>query len=392
MAYVIIGDTFTFPEGDAATNRVYAYAKGLLENNMKIHIICFGVEYNSAGDGTMNGIYYYHPFGIRKRSKYFIIRRWYTLLRYFKTAALTARINKDDKIVAFHCYTRLLKTQLFAFILSRYFKSELLLERSEHPMRDYNDQALKKIYGNLKVGLESRFCDGIFCISNYLINFYKGRGFNERKLFLVPSTVDTERFSNQFNSPFSFKYILYCGSLTIIKDGVDILIGSFSKISGKYPNINLVLVGEADSTKDELFFRDLTSKYKLNQRVFFTGKLDRTAIPAYVCNAEILTLARPRSIVADAGFPSKVTEYLATGRPIVVTKVGDIPLYLKDNENAFLSEPDSVDAFAEKLDYVLSNYEAAKKIGENGRGLTTTVFNYNFQAKRVIEFINNNLR
>jgi glycosyltransferase involved in cell wall biosynthesis len=391
MAYVIIGDTFTFPEGDAATNRVYTYAKGFLENNLKIHVICFGTEYNGVGDGILNGIYYYHPFGIRERSKYFIVRRWFMMIRYFKTAALTARINKDDKIIAFHCYTSLLKTQLFAFILSRYFKSKLMLERSEHPMRNYNDKVLKRMYGNLRVGLETKICDGILCISNFLINFYKSRGLSERKLFLIPSTVDAERFSNHFNSPFTFKYILYCGSLTIVKDGVDILIESYSKISGKHPGVNLVLVGEADTAKDELFFRDLVSKFKMNQKVFFTGKLPRTAIPAYLCNAEILTLARPRSIVADAGFPSKVTEYLATGKPVVVTKVGDIPVYLKENENAFLSEPDSVDAFAEKLDYVLSNYELAKKVGEKGRELTATVFNYNFQAKRMIEFINNSL-
>jgi len=389
MAFVIIGDTFTFPEGDAATNRVYTYSKGFLENGLKIHIVCFGSEYNSAGDGILDGIYYYHPFGIRARSKYFIIRRWNRVIRYFKTAALVAGINKNDKIIVFHCYTSLLRTQLFAFILSRYFKAKLILERSEHPMRNYNDKFLKRIYGKLKVALEIKFCDGIFCISNFLINFYKSRGFDQRKLFLIPSTVDTGRFNDHFDSPFSFKYILYCGSLTVIKDGVDILIESYSKIAGKYADINLVLVGEADSEKDEIFFRDLVTKCGMNQRVFFTGKLPRKTIPAYLTNAEILTLARPRSIVADAGFPSKVTEYLATGKPVVVTKVGDIPLYLKDNENAFLSEPDSVDAFAEKLDYVLGNYELAKLAGEKGRMLTATVFNYNFQGKRVIEFIKN---
>jgi len=64
--------------------------------------------------------------------------------------------------------------------------------------------------------------------------------------------------------------------------------------------------------------------------------------------AKILALARPKSKVADAGFPSKLTEYLSTGNPVVVTRVGEIPYYLKDNVHAFLTEPDSVNSFAER--------------------------------------------
>ena len=116
--------------------------------------------------------------------------------------------------------------------------------------------------------------------------------------------------------------------------------------------------------------------------------MSRDKIPAYLNNAKILALARPKSLVADAGFPSKLTEYLATGIPVVVTEVGEIPVYLKDNENAFISQPDSVDAFAEKLDFVLGNYEVAKKVALKGKELTRTIFNYNYQAKRMIGFIN----
>ena len=101
----------------------------------------------------------------------------------------------------------------------------------------------------------------------------------------------------------------------------------------------------------------------------------------------MLVLARPTNIVADAGFPSKLTEYLSTGKPVLVTRVGDIPLYLKDRENAFLSDPDSAEAFAIELRYILNNYEFALEVGGNGKRLTETIFNYNYQAKRMLEFI-----
>jgi hypothetical protein len=34
MAIVIFGDNFSFPEGDASTNRVYTYARGISENGI----------------------------------------------------------------------------------------------------------------------------------------------------------------------------------------------------------------------------------------------------------------------------------------------------------------------------------------------------------------------
>jgi len=387
MSFIIFGDSFTFPEGDAATNRVHTYAKGFYENGISVHVICFASEYNTVGDGIINGIYFYHPFGQINRSKYFIIRRWLKLIKYFKTIGLIKRINKRDKIIAINCWTQLLVNQLFAFLLAKYLKTWIISEHSEHPLRNYQSSPIRKIRGEIISYVGAALSDGIFCISQYLIDFYRARGISGKRLFLVPSTVDTERFAVSYKSPLNFQYICYCGTITIIKDGVNILIESFARISEKYPEINLVLIGKSDSTEKGMIFNNLVARLNITKRVFFLGQLSRKDVPAYLTNAKILTLARPRSIVADAGFPSKITEYLATGIPVVVTEVGEIPVYLRDNENVFLSKPDSIDAFAERLAFVLDNYKLARKIGLKGQELTKTIFNFDYQAKRMIEFI-----
>lgn len=387
MGIIIFGDGFTFPDGDAPTNRVHTYAKGFIENGVNVHVICFRNDYLDKFCGETDGIKYYHPFGQSKRSKYFLYRSWVKILKFFKTLILITQINKKEKINTIIVYSMLLSTHLVAWCLSKLSRSKLMKETGEHPMRLFQNCTLAKWQGLIKLRIEAGLCDGVFCISQYLVNFYQSKGLSKRKLFLVPSTVDTKRFGHNFDSPFNFKYILYCGGLTILKDGVDILIKSYTQICSKHPEIKLILIGEADNEKDEIFFRDLVSNLNIHDKVVFTGKLSRTVIPAYLCNAEILSLARPRSIVADAGFPSKLTEYLATGKPVVVTMVGEIPIYLRDKENAFLSEPNNVNAFADKLDFVLCNYHFAKKVGEKGKELTETIFNYNFQAKRILNYI-----
>jgi Glycosyltransferase len=387
MAFIIFGDSFTFPEGNAATNRVYTFARGFSENGISTHVICFQNEYVDNCNSITGGIKYYHPFNQTKKSNFFIVRRWLKFLKYFRAFILVREINREEKIIAINLYTYRFITHLFAFVLAKFFKTKILFDRCEHPLQFYHDNVFAQTSAKLKLVLEAKLSDGMFCISNYLIDFYKERGFDQRRLFLVPSTVDTERFNKQINSRLDYSYILYCGSLTIIKDGVNILIESFKRISEKYPEINLVLIGKGDSIIDEMIIKDLAVKLNIEKRVIFLGQLPRTEIPAYLCNAKILALARPESIVADAGFPSKLTEYLATGNPVVVTKVGEIPQYLKDNETAFLTEPGSIDAFANKLDFVLGNYEFALRVGQNGKELTSTIFNYNFQSKRMITFI-----
>lgn len=388
MSVVIFGDAFTFPEGNAATNRVHTYAKGFKEAGVNVHVICFDNEYIQVNDGTINGIRFYHPFGQSIKNKHFIIRRWLKFKKYFRTIRLVRKIDKADKIVAINCWTSLLHTYFFAILITRIVGSKLINEHSEHPLRNYQRSFFSKIRGEAKSFFGNVFCDGVFCISQYLIDFYSSRGIRKKKLFLVPSTVDTERFQGPYTPPYNFRYILYCGSLTVAKDGVNILVESFNRISGKYPDINLVLIGKGDIAEEELLIRDLVKNLNIENRVFMPGQKPRSDIPAYLTNARILALARPRSMVADAGFPSKLTEYLSTGIPVVVTTVGEIPLYLKDNENAFLTIPDSVDAFADKMDFVLGNYEYAKQVGARGKELTGTVFNYKYQANRMLEFIN----
>jgi glycosyltransferase involved in cell wall biosynthesis len=386
-AIIIFGDTFTFPDGNAATNRVYTYAKGFHENGLEVFVICFRNDYVENVKGTVKSIHYHYPFNQTRRSNSFFRRRLVKLNKYIRAYRTIKSINKDHTIVAINLWTNRLLVQIFVYFLGFVFKTIIVHEHSEHPLREFQKPLIRKAWGESKSFIGTRLCDGIFCISQYLLDFYRNRNVKDKKLLFVPSTVDSERFNNAGSSPLPYNYIAYCGSLTIKKDGVDILIESFKRLASERPDIDLVLIGKGDSAFEEDAIRRQTRELNLDSRVHFLGQLSRTEVPRYLVGAKVLALARPTSIIADAGFPSKLTEYLSTGKPVVVTKVGDIPLYLKDNDNAFLSEPDSAEEFAAKLSYVLNNYEHALTVASRGKRLTDTIFNYNFQAVRMLEFI-----
>ena len=110
-------------------------------------------------------------------------------------------------------------------------------------------------------------------------------------------------------------------------------------------------------------------------------------IPDFLQKSAVLVLARPDNIQAKGGFPTKLGEYLATGRPVLVTTVSDIPIYIKHKQNGFLARPGSAVDFAEKLEDILSDYDMAERVGVEGKKLANTHFNNIYQAKRIIEFI-----
>jgi len=387
MSIIIFGDAFSFPEGDAATNRVHTYAKGFYENGMSVHIICFDNNYNVIKTGSIHGIKFHHPFGQSERNKFFIIRRWQKFIKYINAVILVNKINKKDKIVVFNCWTQSLLVQLFTFILAKLCKSSLIVESSEHPLRYYQDNLFEKIYGKLKLYLIMKSSNGIFCISRYLIDFYQNKGYNQKKLLLVPSTVDPSRFNRSHEKLFQNPYIGYFGGLTFMRDNIDLLVKAFAQITDEHPEIHLVL-GGLGSEFERKQLKDLIIQLNIEDKVKLLNYLKREEVINYITQAKVLVMVRGNDLASKASFPSKLTEFLATSNPVISVNVGEIADYLTDNENVFLVEPGNIYALSEKLNFVLSNYEFAKRVSAKGKELTDTIFNYNFQAKRMIDFTN----
>ena len=60
MVYLIFGDAFTFPEGDASTNRVFSYANGFIENRLDVSIVCFRNDNRAIYYGEIDRVKYYN--------------------------------------------------------------------------------------------------------------------------------------------------------------------------------------------------------------------------------------------------------------------------------------------------------------------------------------------
>ena len=256
-------------------------------------------------------------------------------------------------------------------------------EKTEHPdvyhFKGFNVERYKREIAEI---------DGLFVISTALKDYYVSLGVPEEKITIVNMTVDNTRFFGLKRSP-SEKYIAYCGSVSNNKDGVDELIKAFAIVHKSQPDVKLYIIGKVLDNDDTLGNIKLIETLGIKDYVVFTGVIPSSKMPQMLKNALILALDRPDSLQAQCGFPTKLGEYLLTENPVVVTKVGDIPLFLKDGESALLADERNPQQFASKVIWALDHPEAAAKIGKAGAEVALKEFNYLTETTKILNVINN---
>jgi glycosyltransferase involved in cell wall biosynthesis len=117
--------------------------------------------------------------------------------------------------------------------------------------------------------------------------------------------------------------LVYAGGLSAAY-GVDRLIEAVIGMPFDV-NVQLRLFGRGDQEK---YARQISAS---NPRIYFGGFLDPNSIRSELLKADLLINTRPSvGQISAMSFPSKLVEYLSTGRPVLTTKIPSIPTYLDD--------------------------------------------------------------
>lgn len=239
-----------------------------------------------------------------------------------------------------------------------------------------------------------KLLNGLFVISTPLKEAFISEGVNANKIHIVNMTVDPNRFDH-VKPTTEDRYIAYCGTASNNKDGVDELIKAFALVAKKVNDIKLYIIGNTPSQNDRTGNLALVEELNIKDRVVFTGIMSADDMPQILTNAQVLALDRPDSLQAQCGFPTKLGEYLLTRKPVVVTKVGDIPKFLKDGVSALLAEQRNSKDFAEKILWALENPIEASIIGQKGYEVALEYFNNETETKKIIDVFksaNNNFK
>lgn len=220
-------------------------------------------------------------------------------------------------------------------------------------------------------------------IEQYLIHKV---GVKPDKVSQIYNGVDTVKFSPATHKPqgvlpdhfMGNEKIVICtvGRIQAVKDQ-QTLLRAFSGFLKKYPayqsKVNLVIVGDGPLLKD---LKQLAAALGVSDHVWFPGSLDSVAVILQASDIFVLpSLAE--------GVSNTILEAMATGLPVIATRVGGNVELVTDGLNGRLFSPGDVDGLMELLAGYIMKVDELKKHGQAARetalerfSLTAMISNY----------------
>ena len=154
--------------------------------------------------------------------------------------------------------------------------------------------------------------------------------------------------------------VAYAGTLETYQ-GLDILIPAFAKVLESKPDAFLLILG--GSVDQVSRFEKLAAECGLGAHCCFTGRVDGTIVKQYLSRASVLVSPRKNG----TNTPLKIYEQLASGRPLVATRIPSHTQVLND-QVCFLVEPNP-DSMAKGIIRALTDCKRCAQVVANARDL-----------------------
>jgi len=279
------------------------------------------------------------------------------------------------------------------FLLFRWISGRKLIvilpEFYKKPVKSWSAQGFK--WKDFYIGLKflSVKADKVIALTTFMRRFISDQGFEEKNIFVLPNVTDVSFFKTQDIPPYrpgEFT-IGYCGTPTF-KDGIDDLLISFAELCKTRNDVHLLIIG--DATFGKSLIPELTLKAEqlgINKMVSFTGLVSLNEVVGYLNACQILTLTRPAGIFAQAGFPTKLGEYFACGKPVLVTAVGDIPEYFINKKHAIIVQPGDIEQIASGFRELIDNKALVNFITMNAEKWLIENLDFRSLSGKLNEFI-----
>lgn len=176
--------------------------------------------------------------------------------------------------------------------------------------------------------------------------------------------------------------IAYAGN-TKWYQGVETVLSAFEKCSAAHPGMFKLLIISSSSSES---LREWMKEKSLEEAVMILDKQPHDEVPGILAAADILTVIRPLDIVTTFSFPSKLPEYAALGKALVVSNVSDIGKYIHDGQNGIVVPPGGVEETCRAFE-VLSDAATRSKMASAVRGLAEREFDLDVLGRRLAEFL-----
>ncbi|MDX6499019.1 MAG: hypothetical protein QOG23_2279 [Blastocatellia bacterium] len=216
-------------------------------------------------------------------------------------------------------------------------------------------------------------------------------GVPDEKIVVNPNGVDTEKFRPGVGG------LAVRQSLGVTEDEILCgFVGTFGPWHGVLTlaqaiasrpadsKVRFLLVG-AGKLRDEV--QRLVGVAGKEQQVIFAGHVEHARVPALLDACDILL--SPHVPLEDGseffGSPTKLFEYMAMGKGIIASRLGQIAEVLVDEETALLTEPGNVSQLADAIMRLSRSRELRERLGAAARDAAVAEHTWKHNAQRVLD-------
>jgi glycosyltransferase involved in cell wall biosynthesis len=212
----------------------------------------------------------------------------------------------------------------------------------------------------------------IAVVSVPLADALTARGIAPGKIVVAPNGVDTARFAPSADGG-AVRRRLRLGGLVIGFSGsfgrwhgAEILAEAFAILARRRQDATLLMIGDGETRPAA---ERVVTDAGLAQRARFVGAVAPADMPAHLAASDVLV--SPQVPNPDGtpffGSPTKLFEYMAMGRAVVASDLGQMAETIRDGKNGLLVPPGDANALADALDSLAGDAALRARIGAAAR-------------------------
>ena len=226
--------------------------------------------------------------------------------------------------------------------------------------------------------------DRVSVISSVLEKRALDIGVKKNNLYLIREGVDSQ-FMKPYDMLKAREVLSIPNDVKIIgtlNDGhsFPFLVNAFKFVKDRLPSARLLFVGAPSENQKKLIDNSGLSDFFIA-----TGRCSDDELPVFLSAADVFALPMENTIANNARFPHKIGDYLACGRPVITTDVGDYPKLLNQNNVAVVA--DNLLDFPNKLLNLLKNNDKIIYYSEQGRKWVEENLDWSIIAPDIINFV-----
>jgi glycosyltransferase involved in cell wall biosynthesis len=214
-------------------------------------------------------------------------------------------------------------------------------------------------------------------------------GFPESAARVIPYGVDTETFApgedrvgwrQRLGIPAAATVLLTVGRM-VSKKGFDVLVEALPNVLAAAPSLHVVFAGDGDRREE---WRAGTEA--LGDRVHFPGAVLRDALPDLYRAADLFVLPAVHDRAGNVdGLPNVILEAMASGLPVVASRISGIPLAVESGRQGLLVAERHVADLAESLARLAGDPQRLAAMGKAARHRARTELTWDAVAGRYRE-------